>query len=206
MALFGSLDTMPLPEILGLLSGKEGALELWNLKGVPPTTLYLRPGFVRAVVQGGKPLDREAAKAALKELLLAEGGSFEFHPGARPKGGEDLALPIERLLLSFTTLQDELAHYRPYLPHPEARFTLAGPSPEEPRYKEFFRRALPYLKRGASAVELSQALHLPLDEARLYLYKLQGLGAVKRAEVEARPKDPGLLRRLLAHLRAAWGL
>lgn len=197
MALFGSLDSMPLEEILSLLAHKEGALEVWNLKDIPPTTLYLKPGYIRSVDQKGKPLPPLAAKATLQALLLARQGSFEFLPGARPKHKERLNWPTERVLLSLTTLQDELERYRPFLPSPEARFRLSGSSPEDPRYQDFFRLALPYLKRGASARELSQALGIPLDQVRLYLYKLQHLGAVKRAEAATEPRGVEPLRRLL---------
>ncbi|MGC8967380.1 MAG: DUF4388 domain-containing protein [Thermus sp.] len=193
MALFGSLDSMPLGELLSLLAHKEGALEIWNLKDIPPTTLYLKPGHIRSVDQKGKPLPPLAAKTTLQALLLARQGSFEFLPGAKPKYKERLNWPTERVLLSLTTLQDELERYRPFLPSPEARFRLSGSSPEDPRYQDFFRLALPHLKRGASARELSQALGIPLDQARLYLYKLQHLGAVKRAET----KGGESLRRLL---------
>ena len=204
MALFGSLDSMPLGEILSLLAHKEGALEVWNLKDIPPTTIYLKPGQIRSVDQRGKPLPPLSAKATLQALLLAREGSFEFLPGAKPKHEERLGWPTERVLLSLTTLQDELERYRPFLPSPEARFRLAGSSPEDPRFKDFFQLALPHLKRGASAQELSQALSLPLDRVRLYLYKLQGLGAIRRAEMGARPKDKGLLQGLLSGLRSLW--
>ncbi|GAB5603065.1 DUF4388 domain-containing protein [Thermus sp. FJN-A] len=200
MALFGSLDSMPLEEILSLLSQKEGALELWNLKDIPPTTIYLKPGRIRSLDQHGKPLPSLKAKAVFQALLLARQGSFEFIPGAKPKHRERLNWPTEKVLLSLTTLQDELEAYRSLLPSPEARFRLAGSSPADPRFKDFFQLALPYLKRGASAQEISRALSIPLDQVRLYLYKLQHLGAVKRAEAGGRSKDAGLL----SGIRGLW--
>ncbi|TFU27777.1 DUF4388 domain-containing protein [Thermus tengchongensis] len=202
MALFGSLDSLPLEELLQLLAHKEGALEIWNLKGIPPTTIYLKPGHIRSLDQNGKPLDPMAAKATLQALLQAREGSFEFLPGAKPKHKVRLGWPVEKVLLSIITLQDELDRYRPHLPHPEARFELAGSSPEDPRFKDFFRLALPYLKRGVSPQELAQALRLPLDQVRFYLYRLQLLGAVKRAA--PRPKAHPLAGKLLAHLKALW--
>lgn len=202
MALFGSLDSLPLEELLQMLSQKEGALELWNLKEIPPTTIHLEPGFIRSLEQQGKPLDPMAAKAVLHALLLARQGSFEFLPGVRPKHGVRLNLPVQKVLLGLMTLQDELERYRPYLPHPEAVFQVAGSSPEDPRFRDFFRLALPYLKRGASAKELAERLHLPLDQVRLYLYRLQLLGAVKRLERKARVHP--LARGLLAQLRWLW--
>ena len=78
MALFGSLDSMPLEELLLVLKSKEGALEIWNVKGLPATTLYLKPGRIRSIDQRGKPLPPEAAKAVLLTLLKAREGSFGY--------------------------------------------------------------------------------------------------------------------------------
>ena len=77
MALFGSLDSLPLEELLQLLAQKEGALEIWNLKDIPPTVIYLKPGFIRSIDQNGKPLEPLAAKALLQTLIQTRQGSFE---------------------------------------------------------------------------------------------------------------------------------
>jgi hypothetical protein len=52
-------------------------LEIWNVKGVPATTLYLKPGRIRSVDQKGKPLPPLAAKAVLITLLQAREGAFD---------------------------------------------------------------------------------------------------------------------------------
>ncbi len=62
MALLGSLNALPLEELLQLLAHKEGALEIWNLKDIPATTLYLKPGYIRSIDQCGKPLEALAAR------------------------------------------------------------------------------------------------------------------------------------------------
>jgi hypothetical protein len=100
MALAGSLKDLHLDELLQLLAGKEGALEIWNVKGVPATTLYLKPGRIRSVDQKGKPLPPLAAKAVLITLLQAREGAFEFIPGARPAHAHRLNWPVERALRS----------------------------------------------------------------------------------------------------------
>lgn len=122
MALFGSLNALPLEELLQLLAHKEGAVEIWNVKDIPATTLYLKPGYIRSIDQHGKPLEALAAKATLQALLQAREGSFEFLPGAKPKHKVRLNWPVEKVLLSTVTLQDELERYRPYFPHPKAIF------------------------------------------------------------------------------------
>ncbi|BBL82244.1 DUF4388 domain-containing protein [Thermus thermophilus] len=180
MALFGSLDSMPLEELLLVLKSKEGALEIWNVKGLPATTLYLKPGRIRSIDQRGKPLPPEAAKAVLLTLLKAREGSFEFLPNLRPRHRVRLNWPTEKALLSLVTLHDELDSYRDQLPDPQTRFRLQGSPPEDARYRGFLEKAALYLERGATAQELAQALALPLDLVRLYLLKLEHLGALRR--------------------------
>lgn len=180
MALFGSLDSMPLEELLLVLKSKEGALEIWNVKGLPATTLYLKPGRIRSIDQRGKPLPPEAAKAVLLTLLKAREGSFEFLPNLRPRHRVRLNWPTEKALLSLVTLHDELDSYRDQLPDPQTRFRLQGSPPEDARYRGFLEKAALYLERGATAQELAQALALPLDLVRLYLLKLEHLGTLRR--------------------------
>ena len=170
MALFGSLDSMPLEELLLVLKSKEGALEIWNVKGLPATTLYLKPGRIRSIDQRGKPLPPEAAKAVLLTLLKAREGSFEFLPNLRPRHRVRLNWPTEKALLSLVTLHDELDRYRGLLPDPQTRFRLQGSPPED----------APYLERGTTAQELAQALALPVDLVRLYLLRLERLGVLRR--------------------------
>ena len=180
MALFGSLDSMPLEELLLVLKSKEGALEIWNVKGLPATTLYLKPGRIRSIDQRGKPLPPEAAKAVLLTLLKAREGSFEFLPNLRPRHRVRLNWPTAQALLSLVTLHDELDRYRGLLPDPQTRFRLQGSPPEDARYRGFPEKAAPYLERGTTAQELAQALALPVDLVRLYLLRLERLGVLRR--------------------------
>ncbi|WP_040683587.1 DUF4388 domain-containing protein [Thermus igniterrae] len=185
MALLGNLNSIRLEEILQILAQREGALELWNLKDIPPTTLYLKPGRIRSVDQKGKPLDPLAAKAVLQALLQAREGSFEFIPGAKPPHGVRLGWPVERVLLGLITLQDEMAQYQAQLPHPQMVFLYRPPACPgealEAPGRDFLERARPHLERGASAEELAQALGLPLDTVRFYLFRLEAKGWVRAA-------------------------
>ncbi|WP_243028399.1 hypothetical protein [Thermus albus] len=65
MALFGNLHSVPLEELLQVLAQKEGALEIWNVKDIPATTIYLKPSRIRSVDQNGKPLDSLMAQGRL---------------------------------------------------------------------------------------------------------------------------------------------
>ncbi|WP_243030857.1 DUF4388 domain-containing protein [Thermus altitudinis] len=180
MALFGNLHSVPLEELLQVLAQKEGALEIWNVKDIPATTIYLKPGRIRSVDQNGKPLDPLMAKAVLQALIQARQGSFEFIPEAKPKHRHRLNWPLEKVLLSTVTLQDELERYRPYLPHPRAIFKATLIARKHLSQESFLQKALPHLERGASAETLAKALEMPLDLVRFYLFRLERKGLVER--------------------------
>ncbi|RTI10463.1 hypothetical protein CSW30_03925 [Thermus scotoductus] len=192
MALFGSLNALPLEKLLQLLAHKEGAVEIWNVKDIPATTLYLKPGYIRSIDQHGKPLEALAAKATLQALLQAREGSFEFLPGAKPKHKVRLNWPVEKVLLSTVTLQDELERYRPLLPDPRAVFKVTPMAKKSLPQESFLRKALPYLQKGVSAETLTKALKMPLDLVRFYLFRLERKGLVERTgKIEG--VRPGLL-------------
>lgn len=192
MALFGSLDSLPLEELLQLLAQKEGALEIWNLKDIPPTVIYLKPGFIRSIDQNGKPLEPLAAKALLQTLIQTRQGSFEFFPGAKPKHKYRLNWSLEKVLLSTIALQDELERYRPLLPDPRAVFKVTSMAKKSLPQESFLRKALPYLQKGVSAETLTKALKMPLDLVRFYLFRLERKGLVERTgKIEG--VRPGLL-------------
>ena len=131
---------------------------------------------------------------------------YEFTPVEPPKGSPLLNWPIERVLLSVTTVHDEIASYNGLLPDPRTRFQVAALEVwlEEPLYS-FWERAKPLLQAGASAEDLASRLRLPLDKVRYYLHRLRLAGKVApvRAYEETRKDEArqGLFQRLLAALR-----
>ncbi|GAA6759854.1 DUF4388 domain-containing protein [Thermus oshimai] len=183
MALVGNFKDLPLDELLQALGHKEGALEIWNVKGVPATTLYLKPGYLRSLDQKGKPLPPLAAKAVLQALLRAREGSFEFIPQARPPHRHRLNWPLDRALLSLVTLTDELERARDTLPPKEARFQLSpdgvGPFPAQVPCRDLLKAAGDLLARRASVGEIAERLGLPWDYVAFCLHRLASAGAVR---------------------------
>ncbi|WP_337845783.1 DUF4388 domain-containing protein [Thermus sp.] len=187
MALLGNLKDLPLDELLQALGHKEGALEIWNVKGVPATTLYLKPGYIRSLDQKGKPLPPLAAKAVFQALLRAREGSFEFIPHVKPSHKYRLNWPLDRALLSLVTLTDELERVREKLPPKEARFRispeglnrLGAPSSGKAPCRDLLRAAADLLARGASVGEIAEQLGLPWDYVAFCLHRLASLGAVQ---------------------------
>lgn len=211
MAIFGDLQDMPLVDLLSMLGRRSGLLDVWDVGGKRNRyILALDRGNLLWMKDEGGYLDPLKARSTLLELASAGRGAFEFTPIEPPKGSPLLNWPIERVLLSVTTIHDELASYNSLLPDPKTRFQVAALEVwlEEPLYS-FWERAKPLLQTGASAEDLASRLRLPLDEVRYYLHKLRLAGKVApvRAYEETRKDEEkqGLFRRLLAALRGRRG-
>jgi hypothetical protein len=211
LAIFGDFQDMPLVDLLSMLGRRSGLLDVWDVGGKRNRyILALDRGNLLWVKDEGGYLDPLKARSALLELASAGRGAFEFTPVEPPKGSPLLNWPIERVLLSVTTIHDELASYNSLLPDPKTRFQVAALEVwlEEPLYS-FWERAKPLLQTGASAEDLASRLRLPLDEVRYYLHKLRLAGKVApvRAYEETRKDEErqGLFRRLLAALRGRRG-
>jgi hypothetical protein len=211
LAIFGDLQDMPLVDLLSMLGRRSGLLDVWDVGGKRNRyILALDRGNLLWMKDEGGYLDPLKARSTLLELASARRGAFEFTPVEPPKGSPLLNWPIERVLLSVTTIHDELASYKGLLPDPKTRFQAAALEVwlEEPLYS-FWERAKPLLQAGASAEDLASRLRLPLDEVRYYLHKLRLVGKVApvRAYEETRKDEEkqGLFRRLLAALRGRRG-
>jgi hypothetical protein len=211
LAIFGDFQDMPLVDLLSMLGRRSGLLDVWDVGGKRNRyILALDRGNLLWMKDEGGYLDPLKARSALLELASAGRGAFEFTPVEPPKGSPLLNWPIERVLLSVTTVHDELASYKGLLPDPKTRFQVAALEVwlEEPLYS-FWERAKPLLQTGASAEDLASRLRLPLDEVRYYLHKLRLVGKVApvRAYEETRKDEEkqGLFRRLLAALRGRGG-
>jgi hypothetical protein len=211
LAIFGDFQDMPLVDLLSMLGRRSGLLDVWDVGGKRNRyILALDRGNLLWVKDEGGYLDPLKARSTLLELASAGRGAFEFTPVEPPKGSPLLNWPIERVLLSVTTIHDELGSYNSLLPDPKTRFQVAALEVwlEEPLYS-FWERAKPLLQAGASAEDLASRLRLPLDEVRYYLHKLRLAGKVApvRAYEETRKDEErqGLFRRLLAALRGRGG-
>jgi hypothetical protein len=201
MAIFGDLESIPIPDLLSLLQNRSGTLEL-ILGPRQHVQIGLDHGKVLWVKEGGRLLDPLQARSTLITALHARHGGFEFHPHTPSEGSEPLGWSLEQLLLSLTAFQDEQEAYQEALPDPKTRFQATGLEImlDEPLHS-FCQQAHPFLAQGASAEELAQRLGLPLDEVRFYLHKLRLLGRITPVRAyQAQPPTPqqqGFFHRLL---------
>lgn len=204
MAIFGNLNHMSLGDLLPLLSVQDGALEIFNLEQHPRVTLYFRGGLLHCLYVGGRPADPLKARSTVSRLVAAKRGSFEFAPGARmPRCPDPLGWPLDQLLLTTVTVQDEIEELERRLPHPDTIFRrVRDEAPQDERLSDFWRRAQDHLEVGASARELSEKLGTPLEHAQYYLLKLRQSGLLEPVRARARrPGSGSVAARLLSSLK-----
>lgn len=206
MAIFGNLRDMPFPDLVSMLGKRSGILEMFAIPGKKQGyRVALDSGKIVWMQEGGRFLEPFDARLILHELFQLQEGAFEFEPGIPSPNGHSLAWPLEQLLLSFATIEDEQAATTPFLPDPKTLFQAANLDVwlEEPLYS-FWEKAKPLLQNGASTEDISAKLGLPLKDVRYYLHKLRLVGKVVPVRAYQKTREDhqkqGLFRRLLTAL------
>ncbi len=205
MAIFGNLNHMSLGDLLPLLSVQDGALEVFNLENHPRVTLYFRGGLLQCLFVAGRPADSLVARSIVTLLMGSTRGSFEFVPGAPERHCPHLLdWPLDRLLITVVSVQDEMQELERRLPHPDTIFRMIRDEmPEDRRLADFWKRAQERLDAGASAQELASRMGMPLEHAQYYLFKLRQAGLVMpvRARAQRRSMGSSVAARLIDSLK-----
>ncbi|MBB6098482.1 hypothetical protein HNR42_001916 [Deinobacterium chartae] len=210
MAIFGNFNEIPFSEVITLLGQRSGRLEVWKIRGRHSYELHVHAAVLTGMLQDGRPLTHPLqVRHHFLDLATAQNGAFEFNRSEPERLRQDLNLQLSGLLLSATTVMDEIDHYRAHLDSPDTRYRLLHPHEGVgvAALDDFVRHAAPLLGRGASAREIAQTLQLSLEQVQLNLYKLRTLGRAVplRAHTsvsadELRTGGAGLIRRLLKAL------
>jgi hypothetical protein len=175
MAIFGSLQDMPVPDVLGMLGQRHGILEIRFPDGATTMDVVLGDGRIRQIQRNETPLDPLQARTHLPRLLALRDGDFEFViDSAKLAEPPRLDWPVDRVLLSMAMSDRDRQIMADALPHPMVRFqsTASDVALAEP-LKTFWSTAAPRLAVGASAQELAQGLGLSLAQTRYFLYQLR---------------------------------
>lgn len=177
--IFGSLDEMPLSEILPMLTKRVGKLRLSELADDQRVELYLNQLQLKGVAVNGVFVVRlPEVQQALHSVRDGASGKFDFVKFTPELMPNYFDLPIMPLVLE--NAADELEKYRPYFPDPRTRFRAVptGNVQLDLNLLEFWRRSSYLLRRGASPAELAHELLLDLDQVQLSLHKLRLVGKI----------------------------
>jgi hypothetical protein len=120
----GTIDEIPLPDLLQLLSTskKSGVLEVQGPNGVG--RIYLRKGQIYyATIDDSFDL---SPRKAVYRMMVWESGSFELQPPDDKEFLEELDEPTEGLLMEAMRQLDEIRRLED-LPPRTARLTIANP-------------------------------------------------------------------------------
>ncbi len=201
MAIFGSLEELPIPEILSMLGHRSGHLKVWDLPDDKRCDLYIDKGKLKALrINGRRVQEVFEVREEMVSLLSTKNGSFEFDRCAPEALQQGLDASIQQLLLSAATAIDEIAAYRNNFADPRTRFQMLTTFETwtDQELAHFWQRAEEALLHGTSAIELAEMLDMNLEQVQLILYKLRSLGVVepvrqfqKHAQKQAvKPFDP----------------
>lgn len=181
MAIFGTLEEMPLPELLTMLGRRTGRLQLSELPQEQNYNLYLDKAQLKAVSSGQDFLTNDlAVREAIIKLTNFDKGIFEFKRLAQDELKQHIDIPIDRLLLQTATAIDEIQLNKERFPDAKTRFKTSGQVEvwiDDVLYN-FWQSCSPLLNKGCSAEEVSQNLSIDLELVQHNLYKLRSLGKI----------------------------
>jgi len=210
MPVTGDNSELPLPDLLGMVRFRTGALRFHGLRKVPPVELRVMPGFVRWASCGDRAV-REETTVVDKLVAVATSVTGQFHFQAlRPDEVEPLfQIPIDGLTLSVMTIVDEILYNQEQLPRRDQSYCF---SPEaegmdlqdtDPQLLRFLMRVKDLLEIGVSAEELASVLEIGVVQVQFYLLKLRALGVVEPLPWGDPFQDDPVLRLKSSALRLA---
>ncbi len=197
MALFGTFKDIAPDEVLGLVEHKEGVLEVGK-----EVRIYIKEGFISGMEFRGKKLgNRTHYMAILMNILSDRNSPFKFYREKVEEIGEKI--PVSLLILESAVKKDEMSRYSldtisdkvPFFIDEEGRERLRRllSSTGNTELVEFIEDAYYLLKKGATPLEISRKLNLPLEWTKYMIYRLRVLKIVK---VKRRGVDEGILNRV----------
>lgn len=197
MALFGTFKDIAPDEVLGLVENKEGVLEVGK-----DVRIYIKDGFVSGMeFRGRKLTNKTHYMAILMDVLSDRDSPFRFYRGKVEEIGEKI--PVSLLILESAVKKDELNRFSLDTIGDRVPFVMDDGGRERLNHLlsksgnaelvEFIKDAYYLLKKGASPLEISRKLNLPLEWTKYMIYRLRVLKIVK---VKRRGVDEGILNRV----------
>ncbi len=181
MAIFGTLEEMPLPELLTMLGKRTGKLKLTKLPEEQNYDLYLDKAKLKATYINEQELTTDlSVYEAMIKLFGFEKGIFEFQRLPQTQLKQNLDIPIDKLLLQTATAIDEMHVHSKHFPAPKTRFKSSGQVDiwlDDALYN-FWQNCASLLGAGCNTEEIAKDLSLDIVHVQHNLYKLRSLGKI----------------------------
>ena len=196
MAFFGNFISIPIQNLLELLSSRSGVLKAEDYFKTYRLMVY--EGRLVALELDGRAKEVGAAELLLLNLLDAGDSIFEFRTIQELDAG-DLTrfqvassevgpggLPLFSLAMGMAKVQDDLEHRAAELPHADTVYILDKPieKPLEGSLKAFWNAAHQILEWGVSCREISVYSDYPLRSVQLCV-----LGLLGRGYLQEKPRE-----------------
>ena len=184
MAFFGNFISIPIQNLLELLSSRSGVLKAEDY--FKTYRLTVSEGRLVALELDGRSKQVQAAELLLLNLLDAGDSIFEFSTVPELSGGDltryrvalqdssGNGLLLLMLAMGLAKVQDDLEHRASELPHPDTVYIFAKPreKPLEGSLKAFWDASVQILEWGVSCREISVYSDYPLRSVQLCVLEL----------------------------------
>ena len=191
-ALQGTFELMSFGEVVGLLASKQETGRLHVRSKAVGADLYMSEGAFSGITLGDEPAPASANAARQRldevcfELLSAERGTFEFHPGASGRPAATLSVKVETVLAAARRRADEWQEIRAVIPALDVHPLMAEElGPEAVTLDRQQWEVLAALDGRRTVHALARKLHLSEFDTCRILKSLIDDGAVVLPDAEA---------------------
>ncbi len=179
----GNLSEIPLPELLGVLSSKNGILHLDALPLIGRMDLHVFKGNLCACVVAEQIIRRE--EGVLEKLIavtIMSKGHFEFEQSPSERLQYRCKLPAQGLALEVVSRSDEILSRIESFPDAAQVFRSTG-NPRMAEYPDpllnfFVEESAEMFRYGSSAEKLAEYLQISVEQVRHHIASLLEAGAI----------------------------
>ncbi|PTY06071.1 hypothetical protein DB346_01510 [Verrucomicrobia bacterium LW23] len=195
MAIFGTFNDMPLPDVLSLVGRSSGRFFITDLPTYVDYELNFFDGALIALYINQSPVeDVVDVSHSMVELMRTRIGQFRYERRPPHDLVEYFRLPVDQLLLSSLAMADEIDAMRPFLPNEKTVFVCAENSEKwmDDDLRYFYELSYNLLNEGASGEVIATKTGQYLDQVLFCLYKLRSAGLIVPCRSPARAASPAV--------------
>ncbi|HSI84595.1 MAG: DUF4388 domain-containing protein [Candidatus Methylacidiphilales bacterium] len=181
MAIFGTFNDMPLPDVLSLVGRSSGRFFITDLPTYVDYELNFYDGALIALYINQNPLeDVVDVSHSMVELMRTRIGQFRYERRPPQDLVEYFRLPVDQVLLSSLVVADEIDSLRPFLPNEKTVFVCTENTEKwmDEDLRNFYETSYQLLIEGASGEVIARETGQYLDQVLFCLYKLRSAGLI----------------------------